>query len=337
MEIINKLIPESIYIPTSLKQIINNKNYCFLDIETTGLSRSRNKIILIGILYLENNQIKIQQFFANDLTEEKILLTSFKKIISKFDTIFNYNGTTFDIPFINQRFKHYNIDYAINLEKSLDILRIVRKNKNVLNLPNYKLKSVESSIGLFREDKISGKESISLYYSYLKNNNSEIKETILRHNYEDIYYLSKILKIFDLINDKKNINIKYTFKEKLFDLNINTDNLIINNNIIIIIGNTSIDSSLPNQIYYGETYTLEWSPRYGTLQIKLEIHEGILSNNKKCSFLNKNDYSFELTSIDNTVYEVPNNIIIIKEAKNIIFDNIHPLLNEIVKKVVSVL
>ena len=73
------------------------KNICFLDIETTGLSRKYNQIYLIGIIYYEeDNGWKLMQFFAKDLEEEKVLLEKFNAVILNFNLIVNYNGNTFD-------------------------------------------------------------------------------------------------------------------------------------------------------------------------------------------------------------------------------------------------
>ena len=79
-----------------------NGNSCFIDIETTGLSRSKNMIYLIGLLYFDftQNAWVLNQYFANNMDKEGALLKEFISNISKFDHIITYNGNSFDLPFI---------------------------------------------------------------------------------------------------------------------------------------------------------------------------------------------------------------------------------------------
>ena len=68
MEIITHISNDFIDIPD---------NHFVFDIETTGLSPRFCKVILIGIVYNEDNQTIIKQFFALNEDEEKELSASF--------------------------------------------------------------------------------------------------------------------------------------------------------------------------------------------------------------------------------------------------------------------
>ncbi|RKD32710.1 ribonuclease H-like domain-containing protein [Thermohalobacter berrensis] len=334
MEIIKDVIHKPIYIPESLIEKFNNKKFCFFDIETTGLKRSSNKIILIGLLYNKDNYTVIKQFFADNLSEEKDILASFIEEALNFDIFITYNGNTFDIPFINERCDKYGYDFKISKEKSLDLLKIVRKNKDLLNLQNCKLKSVELSLGIKREDKISGKESIKMYFDYIKNKNSNLKEIILKHNYDDIYYLPKILKVFDHIENQNKLLIPIHVNLKKVKLELNLSNLKFNNEMISIKGHTNC-FDFPEQIYYGSNYMLEWKPKIGDLQLKLQTYKGKLSNGKKCFYINKEDYDFNISCYDKSNYNVPDKIILVKEGKNLVINNIKNLVSEIVKNIIK--
>ncbi|EOD00708.1 ribonuclease H-like domain-containing protein [Caldisalinibacter kiritimatiensis] len=336
MEVIHDRIPEKIYISSFLKKILDNKNFCILDIETTGLNKKNNPIILIGLLYEENSQINIMQFFADHIKEEKKLLESFKKVASKFNYFITYNGDTFDIPFINFRLNHNSIDYNINSETTLDILKVVRKHKDLLELPNCKLKTVEKTLGINREDKISGKESIKLYYSYIKQKDLNIKKVILKHNYDDIYYLSKLLSIYDVINNLATININTNLKGHNINIKFDLNSLNINGDILTILGKSSI-LNIPDQIYYGENYNFGWKCSTGNFKLNLQVYEGMLSNKKKCIYFDKNECTLNIKTVDKTQYRVPENIILIKENKKLIKKNFEPLLKEIIKNIFSII
>jgi len=70
----------------------------YLDIETTGLSRYYNELTVIGIGLEKGRKIKVAQLIEDDLYEGKLL-----KVLEDVDEIFTYNGSRFDLPFINAR------------------------------------------------------------------------------------------------------------------------------------------------------------------------------------------------------------------------------------------
>jgi len=154
----------------------NNKEICFVDIETTGLSSNYNSIYLIGILYYNKSKMlwTLVQLFAQKLNEESIILEEFIKIIKGFDSIITYNGDTFDIPFINKRLEKCKLDHIISKQQSFDMYRVVKDNRFYLNLENLKLKTLEKSIGIHRDDIYSGKECIQFYKEYVNTNNKEL-------------------------------------------------------------------------------------------------------------------------------------------------------------------
>ena len=208
MQIIHKILNENLN--------IDNNTFIF-DIETTGLNSKYCKVILIGILYNCHNQTIIKQFFAENEDDEKELLTTFVDNIKNFKNHITYNGLGFDINFLNYRLKKHNIDYILNKEDDFDILKFIRPFKNDLGLIDCSLSTVENYFGIYREDIITGKESIKLYKEFEENKNEDLKNIILLHNYEDIYNLGKLINIKDRIKDKLDL-IKINSKDKNLEL-----------------------------------------------------------------------------------------------------------------------
>ncbi|SHJ97097.1 ribonuclease H-like domain-containing protein [Tepidibacter formicigenes] len=219
MDIITHKLDEVINIPN---------NYCVFDIETTGLSPKYSKVILIGILYIKNNQTIIQQFFAENTNEEKEILFYFKEVFKTFENHITFNGHRFDIPFLNQRFKKNNLDFSIDKNKDIDILKIVKPYQKKLGLENCKLKTVEKLIGIERKDTINGKESVELYKKFELNRSENLKKKILLHNYEDIYYLGKLFKIKDIIDSKEEF-IEINFMDNISKLKLSSYKFIKDN------------------------------------------------------------------------------------------------------------
>lgn len=196
MEVITKILDKYIDIPN---------NHFVFDIETTGLSPKYCKVILIGVLFNENNKTIIKQFFAENEDDEMELLLAFKDKFGSFKNHITFNGITFDIPFLNSRFAKYNIDFYLNKSEDIDILRLIKPYKEKLALSDCKLKTIEKYIGIHREDTISGKESVQIYKEFIETKSIDLKNKILLHNYEDIYYLGLLLKINDILEDKLDI------------------------------------------------------------------------------------------------------------------------------------
>lgn len=181
------------------------------DIETTGLHHKNAQVILIGYLYHKNNQLYIEQLFAETPSEEKEILITFKEIVENYPYLLSYNGNTFDIPFLRSRFKHHGINCPLDKSMNIDLLKVARQLSNELSLENYKLKTVEEFLGIYREDTISGKDSVDLYFSYVERPSEELKETILLHNFEDILYLGKVVDLLYYQHNEDQTNIPIYF------------------------------------------------------------------------------------------------------------------------------
>ncbi len=332
MDIVNKKIKEKLYIPNKAKSLIDSRKTCFIDIETTGFSRQRDSIVLIGMLYYEDDYIVINQFFADTPKDEKLILSAFKDVISKFDCFISYNGDAFDIPFLNHKYSNYNYDFQINKNNSIDLIKIVRKNKEKLGIADCKLKTVEKSLNLFREDKITGRESVQFYRQFLKTKSPVLKKLILNHNYDDIYFLPKVLKLFDKIDEKMNCDFSIPINDNIVRMKFNLDDMLVKGDVLSINGLTS-RTNIAKQVFYGTNYTFVLDTFKGVFELKLEVGNGCLSNGRKCLYVNKDDFPLNISVEDATNYTLPENIVIIKDEKILVYDNIGALIKDIVSEI----
>ncbi|MDC9421684.1 ribonuclease H-like domain-containing protein, partial [Clostridioides difficile] len=78
----------------------------------------------------------------------------------------------------------------------------IKSFKSPLGLEDCSLNSVETYFNIHRDDVIDGGESVKLYKEFVKNKDRKLLDTILLHNYEDIYNLSKLVNIKDLVREK---------------------------------------------------------------------------------------------------------------------------------------
>lgn len=294
MEIITHISDDFIDIPD---------NHFAFDIETTGLSPKFCKVILIGIVYNNKDKTIIKQFFALNENEEKELLLAFINEISLFDKHITFNGFTFDIPFLNSRFKKHNIDFSLNKADDIDILRLVKPYKEKLSLMDCKLKTIEKYIGINRNDIISGKESVELYKDFISTQDKNLKDKILLHNYEDIYYLAKIFKIKDLLADKLNsLSIKsdnINLKIVPMSYKINKTNLVMKYNIF--------SGKLSHINIYRDNYSIIYDKI--SLIINIDIKKGIDSHKNEILFYNLSTIiplKFNSNFLENNIFNLCN-------------------------------
>ena len=160
-----------------------------LDIETTGLSASKAFIYCIGCSCLsdtDENNINIQLFFAENSEQEPELLTALAKLLETRKTIVTFNGNTFDLLFLKKRYSTHNMEQPFSDIQSVDLYRETCRLKQLIQLPDYKQKSIETFLGCFREDSYTGKELIAQYLLYTKEPSEELLHNLLLHNEEDV-------------------------------------------------------------------------------------------------------------------------------------------------------
>lgn len=185
-----------------LEQKVNLDRTIYFDIETTGLSRKYCSIYLIGAMYYENGQPVIIQWFAENYNDEANVLMAFHRFIAKFDTIIQFNGNSFDIPFVKERGEKYKIDFDFDRFSQLDLYYSLKQLKTLLGLDSLKQKSFEKFLRIKRQDQFGGGELIDVYKEYVKTKNEKLLFPLLLHNYEDVEYmgfLTELLSYKDLL------------------------------------------------------------------------------------------------------------------------------------------
>lgn len=145
----------------------NEQDILFFDIETTGFSANTSFLYLIGCMYYKNNSWYLTQWLADDINSEIDLIKEFFHTLKYYKRLIHYNGSGFDIPFILQKCKKYNIDNPFESIESYDIYKNILPLKKLLPLTNYKLKTLEQFVDFKRVDTYSGEELIQVYTNYL--------------------------------------------------------------------------------------------------------------------------------------------------------------------------
>ena len=171
----------------------------FLDIETTGLARARHQIYLIGMAsVIDNNIIYVNQLFADKPEDEADLLSRFSADLhaSGVKRIITFHGNSFDLPFLLAHAASHGVSLSFDAFELFDIYKEVTKRKSMLQLQNYRQKTVEQFLGICREDKYTGGELIKVYENYVHQPDSQAMELLKLHNYEDVLGMIDLLAVF---------------------------------------------------------------------------------------------------------------------------------------------
>ncbi len=212
---INNTLVYPIYRPYNINEVM------FFDIETTGFSAKTSIVYLIGCMYYHEESWHILQWILDDLSKEKELLLALSSKLKAYKRIIHYNGTGFDIPYLMEKYKSYNIDQPFSSLDSFDLYKTIIPYKKLFPLANLKLQTLQDYLGFKREDIHSGGDLINVFSQYVGRaklekltayNNSSNKEqasskilldTLLLHNYDDVAGMldvCDILPYIDFIN-----------------------------------------------------------------------------------------------------------------------------------------
>ena len=174
---------------TSVFKNISLEDTLLYDIETTGLNPKSSQLYLLGILLFHKENIELIQYFAESVLDEEEILEQFFQLCQTKKVLISFNGEGFDNRFVESMAKSYGkLPLHLNL-KQLDLFKLIRKRKKFYGLESCSLKSCERFLGIYREDRCSGGELISVYREYLQDKDCEKKNMLLLHNREDIQNL----------------------------------------------------------------------------------------------------------------------------------------------------
>ncbi|MBI5680762.1 MAG: ribonuclease H-like domain-containing protein [Methanobacterium sp.] len=167
----------------------NDEDFIFLDIETLGLSNK--PIILLGVAKVSGSEITVNQYLSRSLNEEDAVIDAFLSGVESESVFVTFNGQTFDLPFILNRMRHFNIKKEIN-NPHFDMLHFSRREWSS-KLPNCKLTTLEKHLfNIGRDDDVPSALVPEFYQTYLKTGNIGPLVPIVEHNEQDIITLAML-------------------------------------------------------------------------------------------------------------------------------------------------
>lgn len=159
---------------------------CLLDIETTGLSRDRDRPFLLGLLIGRTDggsdclQIYDPSGGKDPSLQEALVLKAAQYLEDR--EVISYNGRAFDLPFLEASLKRAGLP-PLKYTSSFDIYAWLRARRRLLAGDIGPLANLEKEAGFIRKDRLSGQAVAS---SAALMANREVADLVLGHNRDDL-------------------------------------------------------------------------------------------------------------------------------------------------------
>lgn len=248
------------------------KDIVFLDIETTGLSKTKHSIFCIGMLSFRDSKAQLTQILCDKPEDEALLLIEFLKYIAPYQTIFTYGGSHFDLSFIKERLDLHSLDTRDLFEKKCIDFKKIPLISGLLTATNDTRNTFEKRLGYTRSVLSSGKDIVKTYTLWQANHEVIYEQLLCMHNQEELQslvYFYDIYKISEAILSRK----QYTYVNSCSEINLQ-----FTNNVPFI----------TNLKFAKDDFTLMWEK--GCPFVKLQI--ACPSRSLKRYLLPASDYFF---------------------------------------------
>lgn len=153
------------------------KSTAYLDIETTGLGFWSHDITMIGIFDGKRQSTYIKGINLDDFQFE----------LSRYSVIVTFNGSRFDVPFIEAKYPNVKFE-QIHLDLRFILGRLGYRGG---------LKRIETQLGLKRPgdvEDLRGADAVRLWRAYTKGNDKALK-LLIKYNSEDVRGLETMMKM----------------------------------------------------------------------------------------------------------------------------------------------
>lgn len=165
-------------------------NVLFLDTETTGLAGGTGTYaFLVGLGWVEDGRIVVEQLLMRDFAEESALLEHLRARLERCRGIVTYNGKSFDMQLLQTRFimKRFRVD--LEGLPHLDLLHPCRRIWGA-SFPDCRLETLETELlGQPRSHDVPGWLIPRIYFNFLRTQNMGSLRRVLEHNRRDILAL----------------------------------------------------------------------------------------------------------------------------------------------------
>jgi len=176
---------------------VDLRRTCFLDTETTGLSGGAGTMAFVvglgffgGEGFFAKEGFQLRQYFLRDPGDEPAMIESLAEFLAQFEALASFNGRSFDVPILENRFILARVPPPTRGAPHLDLLHPSRRLWRY-HLPSCALGAIEREVlGVLRDQAdVPGGVIPTLYRDYLRTGDARAMKRVLYHNAIDILSL----------------------------------------------------------------------------------------------------------------------------------------------------
>jgi uncharacterized protein YprB with RNaseH-like and TPR domain len=164
----------------------------FFDLETLGFGNAG--VFLIGWLTLSEDEVHVEQAFAEDYSQEHSIIRLFAERLARGRVLVSFNGKSFDFPLLTGRAGMWQVELPSAGELDhVDVLYECRRRWSQV-LPDCRLETLERFVCRRRRTAdVPGSEIPRVYHDFVETGDARLVEPVLRHNVLDLVTLAEIL------------------------------------------------------------------------------------------------------------------------------------------------
>ncbi|MGA8266381.1 MAG: ribonuclease H-like domain-containing protein [Candidatus Acidiferrales bacterium] len=187
--------------PDAPEDAADQKNWLFLDTETTGLSGGTGTYaFLIGIAWWDAGGLQVEQFFMRDHSDEHSVLATLKERLAERRILVTFNGKSFDWPLLETRFR---MTRSISPKAPSAHLDLLHPSRHIwrARIGSVRLSELERHVlGRNRGHDIVSDLIPQIYFDYLRGGCAEQLVPIFYHNQMDLVGLAALAgRVFSLL------------------------------------------------------------------------------------------------------------------------------------------
>ena len=159
----------------------------FIDTETTGLWGVGTIAFMVGVGFFDGDAFIVRQYFLRDHGEEAAMLKMLDELAADRSAIISFNGRTFDLPLLDNRFVMNRMFSGMFDLPHLDLLGSARRLWR-RRLGSVALGALERNLlGIRRtEEDVPGMLIPQMYHDYLRTGDGRELARVFYHNEQDI-------------------------------------------------------------------------------------------------------------------------------------------------------
>jgi uncharacterized protein YprB with RNaseH-like and TPR domain len=166
----------------------------FLDTETTGLAGGTGTaVFMVGAARICGAQLTVRQYLLTAFSGEAAMLEHLRGWIGDAATLVTYNGKSFDLPLLRDRYRLSGFRDRFAPDAHLDLLHPVRRLFD-RRWPDCRLVSVEERLlGYRRENDMPGSQAPLAWFDFIHGGDGGRLPRVAEHNLWDLVSLAALL------------------------------------------------------------------------------------------------------------------------------------------------